>query len=124
MEGRLAFIEVAGDSGDTHPLLRLMVLSVDSGDTPPSMHGSQCGHWVYLQSVLLKAGAQNKTPKEELKDERWRLRGKTLQVKAGDGGWCSICLQSAEEGPSRDRETKDLLMQGLGAKLGRMGGEG
>lgn len=72
MEGRLAFIEALGDSGDT----------------PPS--AAWFSVWTrgsISNQFFLKAGAQNKTPKEELKDERWRLRGKTLQVKAGDGGW-------------------------------------
>lgn len=72
MEGRLDFIEALGDSRDT----------------PPS--AAWFSVWTrgsISNQLFLKAGAQNKTPKEELKDERWRLRGKTLQVKAGDRGW-------------------------------------
>ena len=52
----------------------------DLGDTPlPAVWFSvwTCGSISHQFS--LKARVQNKTPKEELKDERWRLRGKNCR---------------------------------------------
>lgn len=62
--GKAAFIEALGDSGDTP--LPAVWFSVWTGGS-------------ISHQVSLKARAQNKTPKEELKDERWRLRGKNCR---------------------------------------------
>ena len=65
--GKAAFIEAPGDSGDTPPSAAWFSVWI-------------CGS--ISNQFFLKAGGQDKTPKEELKDERWRLRGKRT---AGEG---------------------------------------